>query len=140
MGNYFSSENKKYKLNELKFIKTITLKQHLASIKDCPLKKSFLKEFPTTSNYVMETQISTRKCGLCDLDRIVFDISKNHFASNTSIENHCKVFNLTSTCVLGFSPNLIEKYNDLFKSNNIIFKSYQEVYNFHTNLDKLMYG
>jgi hypothetical protein len=134
MGNFFS-DNKKYDLNELKFIKTTLLKQYITSISDSSLKRSFLEDIPTTSNYLMENILSIRKLSL---DKIIIRIH-NHVESSTTIKDHCEVLNLTSMCFLGFSPDLIEKYNDLFKSNNLMWQSYQEVCDFHTNISKLLY-
>jgi hypothetical protein len=137
MGNLFVTEEPKpLDTTNLKFIKTLTLKKHLESIDDCPLKRDFLKEIPISSNYIMDEH---RSITFNRTRYVIYTYQDHHYPSENSIYNHFNTYNLTSLCVLGFNENLLEKYDDIFKSNYSMIHTHQEVMDFQKQVNNMLY-
>lgn len=111
-----------------KFIKTIDLRDRCGDFSKIPLGDQFLNEVPATMNYEIKTSVSVYQ--MCIVRKFMGTFNK-HEATKISVRDHCCVHDLTESCVLGFTSEMIEKYAELFTSDSYIIHPYDEIVNLY---------
>ena len=129
----FASKDISVDPNKLKFIRTIDLKNHLQTLNSSPQGVAFLQEIPTSSNYFISKELTWE-----GFIRIINYCGDHHHTSNTPVQDHCDIRWLTSSCVLGFTPSVVEKYSEFLKPE--FLKSYQEVTEHLKNMNRMIYS